>query len=179
VLGDPVNLVDPSGLVVDTAIDAYFITGDIACGNWRALALDTGSLFLPFVAGLGHADDFYRVARGEGALSRLGARLSDESGRFAPFAGRRIRAAGPGARYPLHPKIQRKLGARGWTTEMIDEAIQSGQQVRAINKATGNPATRYIHPQTGQSVVLDDIFGQVIHVGGPGFRYGPGSGDVP
>jgi hypothetical protein len=35
------------------------------------------------------------------------------------------------------------------------------QQVRAVNKATGNPATRYIHPNTGQSVVIDDVTGQV------------------
>jgi hypothetical protein len=75
--------------------------------------------------------------------------------------------------------VQRQLGPRGWTTEAIDEAVQSGQQVRAVNKATGNPATRYVHPKTGQSVVIDDVTGQVIHVGGPGFKYGPGSGDVP
>lgn len=84
-----------------------------------------------------------------------------------------------GARYPLSPKVQGQLGSRGWTTEAIDEAVQSGQQVRAINKATRNPATRHIHPKTGQSVVIDDVTGQVIHVGGPGFKYGPGSGDVP
>jgi RHS repeat-associated protein len=84
-----------------------------------------------------------------------------------------------GARYPLSPKIQGQLAKRGWTTEAIDEAVQSGKQVRAVNKATGNPATRYIHPTTGQSVVIDDVTGQVIHVGGPGFKYGPGSGDVP
>lgn len=99
--------------------------------------------------------------------------------RRAAKAGRGIRASGPGARYPLHPKIQRQLGPRGWTTEGIDEAVQSGQQVRAVNKATGNPATRHVHPQTGQSVVVDDVTGQVIHVGGPGFKYGPASGDVP
>jgi RHS repeat-associated protein len=84
-----------------------------------------------------------------------------------------------GARYPLSPKVQGQLGKRGWTTDAIDEAVQSGKQVRAVNKATGNPATRYIHPNTGQSVVIDDVTGQVIHVGGPGFKYGPGGGDVP
>jgi hypothetical protein len=57
--------------------------------------------------------------------------------------------------------------------------MQDGKQVRAINKANGNPATRYIHPETGQSVVVDDVTGEVIHVGGPGFKYGPESGDVP
>jgi hypothetical protein len=71
------------------------------------------------------------------------------------------------------------MGPRGWTQEAIDEAIKSGQQVKAVNKATGNAATRYVHPTTGQSVVVDNITGEVIHVGGPGFKYGPGSGDLP
>lgn len=84
-----------------------------------------------------------------------------------------------GARYPLSPKIQGQLAKRGWTTEAIDDAVQSGKQVRAVNKATGNPATRYVHLNTGQSVVIDDVTGQVIHVGGPGFKYGPDGGDVP
>ncbi len=102
-------------------------------------------------------------------------------GRAARGVDDAIRATGPGARYPLNPKIQEQLGPRGWTTEKIDEAIKSGEQVRAINKATPgpNPATRYIHPDSGQSVVVDDVTGQVIHVGGPGYKYGPGSGDVP
>ena len=43
----------------------------------------------------------------------------------------------------------------------------------------GNLATRYIHPTTGQSVVVDDVTGKVIHVGVPGFKYGPGRGDAP
>jgi hypothetical protein len=71
------------------------------------------------------------------------------------------------------------MAARGWTEQQVDEAIGGGQQVPAINKATDNPATRYIHPTTGQSVVIDNGTGEVIHVGGPGFVYGPGSGDLP
>lgn len=97
----------------------------------------------------------------------------------AKTGGRVADDAIAGARYPLSPKIQNDIGKRGWTTEGIDEAVQSGQQVRAINKATGDPATRYIHPSNGQSVVIDDVTGQVIHAGGPGFKYGPQSGDVP
>jgi hypothetical protein len=76
-------------------------------------------------------------------------------------------------------KIARQMSRRGWTDEAIQEAKRSGRKVRAINKATGNPATRYVHPKTGQSVVIDDVTGEVIHVGGPGFKYGPESGDVP
>ncbi len=76
-------------------------------------------------------------------------------------------------------KIAGQLEGRGWTAEQIQEAIESGDQVDAINKATGNPAIRYIHPETGQSVVVDTVTNDVIHVGGPGFQYGPASGDVP
>jgi hypothetical protein len=35
----------------------------------------------------------------------------------------------------------------------------------------GNASTRYVHPTTGQSVVFDDVTKEVIHLGGPGFKY--------
>lgn len=79
----------------------------------------------------------------------------------------------------ISAKIARQMEARGWTEEEIQEAIESGEQVPAVNKATGDPATRYINPKTGQSVVIDNGTKEVIHVGGPGFKYGPGSGDLP
>jgi RHS repeat-associated protein len=81
--------------------------------------------------------------------------------------------------FTIGAKILKQMGARGWSKEAIAEARASGQQIRAVNKATGNAATRFIHPGTGQSVVIDNVTGEVIHVGGPGFTYGPGSGDVP
>jgi RHS repeat-associated protein len=79
----------------------------------------------------------------------------------------------------ISAKIARQMEARGWTEEEIQEAISSGEQVPAVNKATGDPATRYINPKTGQSVVIDNGTKEVIHVGGPGFKYGPESGDLP
>jgi RHS repeat-associated protein len=79
----------------------------------------------------------------------------------------------------ISAKIARQMEARGWTEEEIQEAIESGEQVPAVNKATGDPATRYINPKTGRSVVIDNGTKEVIHVGGPGFKYGPGSGDLP
>ncbi|MBX3329142.1 MAG: hypothetical protein KF722_01980 [Nitrospira sp.] len=79
----------------------------------------------------------------------------------------------------ISPKIAKQMGPRGWTPKAIKEAVKSGRQVPAINKATGNPATRYVNPTTGQSVVIDNVTREVIHVGGPGFKYGPGSGDLP
>jgi hypothetical protein len=40
-----------------------------------------------------------------------------------------------------------------------------------VNLETGAPATRYVHPETGRSVIIDDLTGDVIHVGGDGFIY--------
>ena len=63
------------------------------------------------------------------------------------------------------------MAERGWTDDMIREAVASGQQVPASNFANGNPAIRYIHPRTGQSVIVDMVTKQIIHVGARGFGY--------
>ena len=89
-----------------------------------------------------------------------------------------LKTAQPSSFGTLSPKIIRQMEQRGWTQEQIKEAIKSGQQVPAVNKATGNPSTRYISPSTGQSVVVDSKTGEVIHVGGSNFKYGSSSGDV-
>ena len=73
VFADPINLTDPSGQIVDTVLDASFIAYDTAtlalgCGSWSDLGLDTLGLAIPFVAGLGHADDLARIGRESGAL---------------------------------------------------------------------------------------------------------------
>jgi hypothetical protein len=92
----------------------------------------------------------------------------------------RASSSSPQSRYPSSVKRSRSsLPLAVGTRAAIDEAKPSGQQVRAINKANGNAATRYVHPETGQSVVIDDVTGEVIHVGGPGFKDGPASGDLP
>lgn len=61
---------------------------------------------------------------------------------------------------------------RGWTPDQITEAIQTGQQFPAANNVNlGNAATRYVHPTTGRSVVVDDVTNEVIHVGADGYVY--------
>ncbi|TMK15066.1 MAG: hypothetical protein E6G72_00700 [Alphaproteobacteria bacterium] len=61
---------------------------------------------------------------------------------------------------------------RGWTPEQITEAIDTGRRYPATNRVhQGNTASRYVHPRTGQSVVIDDQTGEVLHVGAPGYRY--------
>lgn len=67
---------------------------------------------------------------------------------------------------------QNKMAQRGWTAQQISEAIQNGQQFPAVNNVNaGNAATRYVHAATGRSVVVDEVTGEVIHVGGDGFVY--------
>jgi O-glycosyl hydrolase len=67
---------------------------------------------------------------------------------------------------------QNQMQKRGWTPAQITEAIQAGQSFSAANHVNpGHSATRYVHPTTGRSVVVDDATGEVIHVGGDGFLY--------
>ncbi len=68
-------------------------------------------------------------------------------------------------------KLRRQMAARGWTDDQIEEAVASGVRVATANRETDRPATRYIHPTTGRSVVIEDASGEVIHVGGDGFIY--------
>ncbi len=72
----------------------------------------------------------------------------------------------------LSDKIIRQMGTRGWTKEAILEAFERGERFPAINRLGGanTPATRYVHPTTGQFVVIDDATGMVIQVGARGFR---------
>jgi hypothetical protein len=67
---------------------------------------------------------------------------------------------------------QNRMLKRGWTPAQITEAIQHGESFPAPNLVNpGHSATRYVHPTTGRSVVVDDITSEVIHVGGDGFLY--------
>ena len=64
------------------------------------------------------------------------------------------------------------MKSRGWTPQQVDEAISKGTPLDAPNKVhPGNGATRYVHPETGLSVVIDDVTKEVLHVGGDGFKY--------
>ena len=79
----------------------------------------------------------------------------------------------------INSKIWRQMLSRGWTFEDIQKAFDQGDQVRAYNKVTGGPATRFINPDTGLSVVIDDTTQQVLQVDRPGMLHGPLGGDLP
>ncbi|MEE9433897.1 MAG: RHS repeat-associated core domain-containing protein [Sphingorhabdus sp.] len=65
-----------------------------------------------------------------------------------------------------------QMANRGWTRRQINVAVRRGRKVPAPNYSKpANGATRYIHPKTGRSVVIDNKTKEVLHVGGDGFRY--------
>nr|WP_257721635.1 RHS repeat-associated core domain-containing protein [Desulfomicrobium orale] len=69
-------------------------------------------------------------------------------------------------------KWSNQMQNRGWTHEQISEAIKYGKRYRATNLINKHhSATRYIHPKTGRSVVIDDITREVIHIVGDGYKY--------
>jgi RHS repeat-associated protein len=69
-------------------------------------------------------------------------------------------------------KWSNQMTNRGWTPQQIDDAIINGKAFSAPNNLNpGNGATRYVNPQSGQSVVIDNVTREVIHIGGPGFGY--------
>ena len=68
-------------------------------------------------------------------------------------------------------KLRRQMAQRGWTLAQSVEAQTFGERHPCVNLETGAAATRYIHPTTQRSVVIDDESGEVIHVGGDGFVY--------
>ncbi|MGB8490345.1 MAG: RHS repeat-associated core domain-containing protein [Bacteroidales bacterium] len=74
--------------------------------------------------------------------------------------------------YKASSKWMSQMASRGWTGNTIQEALSIGKKYPAINKVNpANSATRYVHPITGQSVVVDEITKEIIHLGGPGYKY--------
>lgn len=75
-------------------------------------------------------------------------------------------------KFKSNAKWAGQLAKRGWTSESITEVLSTGEKFPTTNMINpANNATRYVHPITGQSVVIDEVTREIIHVGGPGFKY--------
>lgn len=57
---------------------------------------------------------------------------------------------------------------RGWTESEIMEALQT-EGIDTFGKK--GPATRFVHPQTGKSITIDNKTGELFHVGDEGYKY--------
>jgi hypothetical protein len=71
-------------------------------------------------------------------------------------------------RFSNEKKLRKQMRRRGWTDEQIREAMQT-PGIPVHGKL--HPATRYVHPRTGKSVVVDNVTGEIFHVGGDDFGY--------
>lgn len=69
-------------------------------------------------------------------------------------------------------KWENQFQKRGWTADQITETIADGDAYSALNKVNkGNSATRYVHPTTGRTVIIDDVTREILQVGGDGFQF--------
>ncbi|MDD7422401.1 MAG: colicin E5-related ribonuclease, partial [Campylobacter hominis] len=65
-------------------------------------------------------------------------------------------------------KISKQMKKRGWTEKNIREAMKT-KGIPTTGK--NGPATRYVHPKTGKSIVIDNKTNEIFHVSGEGFKY--------
>lgn len=65
-----------------------------------------------------------------------------------------------------------QMEQRGWTKEEITETIKTGERFPATNRVTPtNEATRFLHPTSGKSVIVDNVTKELLHIGKVGFGY--------
>ncbi len=65
-----------------------------------------------------------------------------------------------------------QMRQRGWTKEEITEAIKNGESFSAANNVNAaNGVTRFVHPSSGKSVVIDNVTKELLHIGKAGFLY--------
>ena len=130
------------------------------------------------VSGLGKFNPYHDPSNGQFTTAGGAAAGSSDPLRPKLVADEKALNTTPSG-FQYNDKIKGQMAARGWTPEQIDEAVKSGNRIDAVNKQGGNPATRYVSPSTGRSVVIDNLTGEVIQVGRDDFKFGPDSGDIP
>jgi len=71
-------------------------------------------------------------------------------------------------RFSNERKLRKQMRKRGWTEQQVREAMRT-TGIPAMGKR--GSATRYVHPITGKSVVVDNRSGEIFHVGDEEFGY--------
>jgi RHS repeat-associated protein len=173
-MADPVNLADPTGLILDTIADIGFIAYDLfnigkdlmnGCGvsgtNAAALGADVLGAMIPFATGGGAAVRGISHAANAADGARLGEHLRQlekygtsgykelESGRFR-YYGDLTPARTPGemAGARLVREWDPATGAKRTWYETLD---QSGR-VRSVRPETGGPKVHYIFDANGNFI---------------------------
>ena len=148
---DPVNLLDPSGKVPIIPILLAGTYGLVEMGLTAWDVFNAGRTLFDDCASIG--EKFFGVA-------------AVAAGGLLPGGGygglMRVNLL-PQIRYANEAKILNQMKRRGWNERQIREALAT----KGIpTRGKKGPATRYEHPESGKSVVVDDTTGEVFHVGG-------------
>ncbi len=68
---------------------------------------------------------------------------------------------------PLHfsneQKLRKQMRKRGWTEQTIREALRT---TGIPSRGKQHRASRYVHPVSGKSILVDDVTGEIFHLGG-------------
>jgi hypothetical protein len=145
--------------------------GHIAGGTTAGLIQGQGfnEAFASSFNGLGQSMAFGAAV---GVASTIGVSYANK---ISPWTGKALTTNKPSWNYGDHKsqtKWENQMKQRGWTEQQINEALYSGDSYSAPNNISpNNGATRYVHPTTGRSIVIDNVTGRILHVGGDGFLY--------
>jgi hypothetical protein len=143
------------------------VAGGTAAGWFQGQNL--GDAFLNSFNGIGQS---MAMGFGIGVASTIGVSYANK---ISPWTGKALITNKPSWNYGDHKsqtKWENQMNQRGWTEQQINDAMQFGESFLAPNNINpNNGATRYVHPTTGRSIVIDNATGRLLHVGGDGFIY--------
>jgi hypothetical protein len=180
VQNNPFRYTDPSGFCgpgcfTPNPRDAFateeqyqaWLKGHAAAGEALASAVPVGKA-LSWLGRFAKGAVAKVVAKVAGKADDVAKVADDVGGRVGEIAERGWKLGA----FKSTAKWESQMAKRGWTPAQITEAVQKGERFAAKNVVNKeNTATRYVHPETGRSVVIDDVTKEVLHVGDDGFKY--------
>lgn len=159
--GDPVENVDPLGLFDWPSLPPWLYNSSVGIAD--TLSMGIGPLLREEygISGPDTCSSSYEVGQAAGII-----------GGFVTGEGEEQAAKWTFGAFKSEAKWLSQMESRGWTRDLINEALEKGETFPAVNNVNpANPALRYVSPANGQSVVIDTVTNEVLHIGGPGFLY--------
>jgi RHS repeat-associated protein len=158
---NPLSGIDPYGLWDWPSLPQGFVDASAGFGDALSLGITGWARGKLGIGSVNECSGYYEGGQAAGIVAGL-----------ADGEGEAEAATWVFGAFKSDAKWASQLEARGWTSDLISEAISSGEQLPATNLVNpSNPAMRFVSPTTGQSVVQDTVTREILHAGGPGFKY--------
>jgi hypothetical protein len=160
-----------SAVVSPIAAGAGHIAGGTAAGLFQGQKF--GEAFANSFRGIGQS---MAIGRAIGVATTIGVSYANGinpwTGKNLDINKQQITSEWNYGDHKSQNKWENQMKQRGWNEQQINEAIFSGKSYSAINKINpANGATRYVHPVTGRSIVIDNTNHSLLQVGGDGFKW--------